>query len=187
MHRALADIDKAVELGHGSPVNYLLRSLLRYEMGDLDGYRADADRALRYAPQWMLAFPELFLTNLEGHFHWALDYYARAIERMPNAYQVYQGRGDACRANGHPDWAIQDYNRAIYLAPKQAELYLSRGRAYQQAGALEPAAADFQRVISLAEKAHIRRQAGNLLKPLLDQTAPTGDPIRATGRSLPAA
>jgi tetratricopeptide (TPR) repeat protein len=183
---ALADMDKAVELGHGSPVNFLLRCLLRYEMGNLEGYRADADRALRFAPQWMLAFPELFLTNVEGHLNWAMDYYGRAIEHMPNAYQAYQGRGDACRANGRPDWAIEDYHRAIHLAQGQAELYLSRGRAYQQTGMLDKAAADFKQAAALADKAHIRRQASASLNVLFSQTAPTAAPTPATEQSSPA-
>jgi tetratricopeptide (TPR) repeat protein len=183
LSRALADMNKAVELGHGSPVNYLLRSLLHHEMGNLDGYRADADQALRFAPQWMLVFPELFLTNLEGHLNWALDYYANAIERMPNAYQVYQGRADACRVNGHADWAIEDYHRAIRLAPEQAGLFLSRGRAFLQIGALEKAAADFQQATTLAEKSHIRREAA----ALLNQIAPASALSPKTGQKSPAA
>ncbi len=178
---ALADMNRAVELGRGSPVAYLLRSLLRFEMGDQDGCRADADRALRFAPQWMLAFPELFLNNLQGHLDWALAYYGRAIERMPNAYQAYQGRADACRANGRPDRAIADYQRAIQLAPRQAELYLSRGRAYLQSGAPDQAAADFRQAAQLADKSHIRRQAETLLKQSAPATASPTPAIEQTG------
>lgn len=182
LDRALVDLDRAVELGRGSPVTHLLRSLLRFQMGDLDGFRADADQALRYAPQWMLAFPELFLTNLEGYLDWALAYYGRAIKRMPNAYQAYQGRADACRVNRRPEWAIMDYERAIRLAPRQAELYLGRGRAYLQTGALALANADFRQAALLAEKTHIRRHAAGLL----NQSEATSAASPASVQSEPA-
>lgn len=161
--RSLDEMNKGVELGRGSPVGYLLRSRLRFEMGDIEGSHQDADQALLYAPQYMLIFSEIFLTNMAGHLDWALDYFWRAINRMPNAYQAYQGRGDACRVNQHPDWAIADYNRAIHLAPKQAEIYLARGRAYQQIGELEKAAADYRDAVQWARRAHIRRLAGEAL------------------------
>ncbi len=180
---ALEDMDRAVELGRGSPVTYLLRSLLRFKMGDMDGFRADADQALRFAPQWMLTFPELFLANVEGYLDWALAYYWRAIERMPNAYQAYQGRADACRVNGRLDWAIADYQRAIHLAPRQAELYLGRGRAYLQTGHPEEASADFRQAAQLADKSHIRRQA----EMLLNQSEGSRAALPGTVQGEPAA
>ncbi len=193
-NRALQDFNYAIDLGSGSPVAYVLRSMLRYEMGDLPGAHADADQALRYAPHWMLAFPEVFLNNLEGHLAWALDYYWRAILRMPKAYQVYQGRGDACRANNQPAWAIADYHRAIQLAPRQAELYLARGRAYRQLDYLAEAAADFQRAATLPGKPHISRQARALLteiqpaqlNPHLSIGAPDGTAARSVQAAPPA-
>lgn len=159
LHRALDDMNKAVELGHNSPIAAVMRSMLRFQMGDLEGSRADAEVALRYGPSWMLVFPEIFLLNLDGHLDWALEYYGRAVERMPNAYQAYQGRADAYRANHHPGWAIEDYTRAIKLGPRLGELYLYRGMAFQAVDAFDKAAEDFQQAARLADKSHIRRQA----------------------------
>ena len=113
-------------------------AVLRHQQGDLDASHSDADQALRFAPEWMLTFPEVFHLNFKGHLDWALDYYWRAIERMPRAYQAYMGRADACRTNERYDWAIADYDRAAALAPRRAEIYLARGKAYQQ---LTPAGA----------------------------------------------
>jgi Zn-dependent protease/Tfp pilus assembly protein PilF len=161
--QALVDMDRAVDLSHGSAITYLLRSILRYQMGDKPGSQRDADQALRYAPHWMLVFPEIFLFNMEDHLDWALEYYWRAIERMPQAYQSFQGRADACRVNQRYDWAIADYNRAIHLAPRQAEIYLGRGLAYRQMGQTGLAAADFQQAAALTNHAHIRRQVEVLL------------------------
>jgi Zn-dependent protease/Flp pilus assembly protein TadD len=159
--QALIDMDRAVDLSHGSAITHLLRSILRYQMGDQPGSQRDADQALRYAPHWMLVFPEIFLLNFAGHLDWALDYYWRAIEHMPQAYQSFQGRADACRVNQRYEWAIADYNRAIHLAPRQAEVYLGRGQAYQQLGQADLAEADFQQAATLATRGHIRRQAQN--------------------------
>lgn len=160
---ARKDMDHAVDLSHGSAVTYLMRSILRYKMGDLSGSHQDTDQVLRYAPHWMLVFPDIFLLNLKGHLDWALDYYWRAIERMPQAYQSFQGRADACRINQRYDWAIADYNRALKLAPRQAEIYLGRGQAYHQLNQSALAAVDFQQAAALATRAHIRRQAESML------------------------
>jgi tetratricopeptide (TPR) repeat protein len=184
LEQAREDIDRAVNLSHGSAINQLMRSILRYQMGDQPGWQRDADQALRYAPHWMLSFPEVFLGNLKGHLNWALDYYWRAIERMPNASQAYQGRADACRINERFDWAVADYNRAIQLAPRQADLYLGRGRAYQQLRQTDLAAADFQQAARLADRAHIRRQAETLLtQAQSSSTAP--DPAAIQQTALP--
>ncbi len=160
---ALADIDHSIELAHGAAINHLLRSILRHQMGDKAGSQRDADQALRYAPHWMLVFPEIFLENLRGHLNWALDYYWRALQHMPKAYQAYQGRADACRVHGQYHWAVADYERAIRLAPRQAELYLNRGKTYQQMERFEEAANDYAEAARLARRAHLRRQASALL------------------------
>ena len=188
--RALEDMNKSVELGRGSPVSYLLRGILRFEMGDREGAARDADQALRYAPQWMLAFPEIFHSNLTGHLDWAVEYYRRAAEHMPYAYQVYQGRADAFRANGRPGWAVEDYQRAIRLAPRQAELYLSRGRSYMALGAPDKAAEDFRQAAQLANRSHIRRIALGLLtgaEPQAQPSAAVDFPAGSPAPSEPAA
>lgn len=160
---ALADMSRAVEQASGAGIGHVLRSILYYEMGEVEKSRADAQQAFRFAPQWMLAFPEVFLNNFKGHLDWAMDYYGCAIERMPNAYQAYQGRADTARINGRMEWAVADYGRAIALAPKQAELYLSRAKAYQALGSTTQALADLQQAARLADRSHIRRQAEELL------------------------
>lgn len=156
---AMADYDQAVAHYQGMVVVFLLRSILRYELGDLPGSYADSDQALRFAPTWLASFQEAFLSTLQGHLAWALDYYQRAAQRTPGAYQVYQGRADALRVNGRPQEALADYNQAIRLEPKQAELYLRRGKAYRDLGQPAPAAADFQQAAQLAAFSHTRRQA----------------------------
>jgi Zn-dependent protease/Tfp pilus assembly protein PilF len=166
LDRALADMNHAVGLGNNTPVAYLLRSILRHQMGDKEGALADAGQVQRFAPQWMLVFPEIFLLNFKDHLEWVGAYYDRAVEQMPGAYQSFQGRADAYRVNNRPGWAIADYDRAIQLAPRQAELYLGRGRAYLQMTMPDSAAQDFRQAAALAEFTHIRRQAEDLLRSL---------------------
>jgi tetratricopeptide (TPR) repeat protein len=156
---AASDLERAVILNQGMVVVYLLRSILRYQMGNLTGAHADSEKALRFAPNWMLTFQEVFLTNLAGHLNWALDYYQRAEQRLPGAYQVYQGRADALRINHQYEAALINYQRAIQLAPQQAELYLRRGKAYLGHGMQSLAADDFQQAIHLANFSHQQRQA----------------------------
>lgn len=176
---AREDIDRSVDLSRGSPTNHLLRSILRFQQGDLAGSRLDSEQALRYAPHWMLAFPEIFLENFKGHLDWALAYYERAIERMPRAHQAYLGRADACRANLRLDWAIADYNRAASLAPRQAEIRLNRGKTYALMGQPSQAAADYHQAADLADLTHIRRQATELLSQAQGAGIPAQEPTAA--------
>jgi len=169
---ALDDFNLSIELTHGSAIHHLHRSMLFFRIGKLENAHTDEDLALHYAPHWMLVFPDVFQTTLEGHLDWALDYYWRAIERMPNAYQAYQGRADACRANYRYDWAIADYDRAIRMSPRQSELYMARGRCFLQMGYGKQAAADFKRARQYANRSHLRRQADRLLAQ-----AQTGAPV----------
>lgn len=180
--RALAEMDRAVELGRGALAPYLIRSMLRFKMGDLQGSRKDAEQAARYAPEWMLTFPEVFLSSLTGHLEWAQDYYARAVELHPGAYQAFQGRADAYRANGKWERAVEDYSRAAALAPRQAEIYLGRGRALQQLGLYNRAAADFRQAADLADRLHIRRLAQACLQSL-SAAAATGGSVHPESSS----
>ncbi len=179
--RAAQDMETAVALGRGAPLGYLMRSMLRFEMGDLAGARRDAVRAQRYAPHWMLAFSSAFEDTVANHLDWALHYYALAAERMPNAYQVFQGRAAACLANGRPDWALVDYQRALQLSPRSAELLLGRGQAYARLGRHEQAAADFTQAAALADRAHIRRQALAYKQKLALAPAVTAAPLASPG------
>ena len=169
--QAQADLDRAVALGSQMPAVYILRSLFRRQRGDRAGAMEDAETALRFAPQWMLVFPEVFLENFRGNPGWVLDYYNRAVQRYPTAYQSYQGRADGLRVNGHHDsvalnWAIEDYHRAIGYAPRRAVLYLNRGLAYLGLGLNEKAAADFRKTLELPAHAHIHRRAEELQRVL---------------------
>lgn len=163
LKQASADLDQAVALGQGMAVAYVLRSILRYQMGELAASFEDMERAMRQAPQWMLVFPEVFLENFKGHVDWVLEYYNRAVQRFPGAYQAYQGRADALRVNGRLNWAINDYQRSIQLAPKRAVLYLNRGLTFQRLGISTRAAEDYRAAIDLADQPYIRERARRAL------------------------
>ncbi len=154
----LADMDQAVELGKSNGVMHLLRSIARFRTGDRAGAMQDADVALHFAPEWLLTLPPATVDGLRGEMDWAMAYYNLAVERFPNAYQAYQGRGDVLRVNNRLSWALEDYHRAIRLAPKVLELFLARGEVYLELGQMEKAHADFQLALA-SKKGHIRRQA----------------------------
>ena len=178
---AAADFDLAVSMNQDMVLVYFLRSMLRYQTGDFTGARGDSEKALGFAPNWMLTFQEIFLSTLDGHLDWALDYYQRAGKRLPNAYKVYQGRADVLRINRRYEAALVDYQRALQLSPQQAELYLRRGKAYL--GLKQPAlaAADFQQTVQLARFAHLRRQAQAELVEIT--LAAAGNPAPGAARS----
>ncbi len=164
--QALADLERALLLDPNSAVSFLLRSMVRYQMGDMTGARKDSEKAMIFAPTWMLSFSETFLDNFKGRLNWVLDYYNRAVELFPNAYQAYQGRADALRVNDQLDWAVEDYHRAVALAPREAELYLGRGQVFHCLGQPDRAAADFRQAGLLANNEFLRQQAQKRLSEL---------------------
>lgn len=184
--RAAADFDYAVSLPNGNLMVYLFRSIQRYQMKNMSGAREDALQALRGAPRWMLAFAEIMELNLKGKLDWALAYYGLALQKMPKAYQAYQGRADACRINDRSDWALADYQRALDLAPRQkhAEIFLNRGKSYLALGQSAKAAADLRQAATLAKRSHIRRKAAALLEQAINPPLATG---ALPAKTVPAA
>lgn len=163
---ALAEIDLGLKYPPPIPLYYFLRSLVNYRLQDLAAARQDQDAALRLSQKEALVMQEFNLDIYEGYLDWATDYYAWALEKLPNSWLVYQGRADANLVNAHYEQAIADYTRAMELAPREVRPHLGRGQAYQKSGQTEAAAADFRQAAALATKSHLRRRAERLLAGL---------------------
>jgi Zn-dependent protease/Tfp pilus assembly protein PilF len=163
---ALAELDMAVKYQPSVPIFHFLRSLVHYHLQDVDSARRDQEAALGLSQKEALVMQELNLDVYQGYLYWATDYYAWALEKLPNSWLVYQGRADANLVNEHYAQAIADYTRAMELAPREVRPYLGRGQAYQKSGQTELAAADYHQAATLADKSHLRRRAERLLAGL---------------------
>ena len=79
----------------------------------------------------------------------AIKLYSEAIELNPNAYYLYENRGECYQAIGEYEKAIQDYSEAIKLHPNISRLYKMRGECYQAIGNEEKANEDFKQAEEL--------------------------------------
>jgi len=163
---ALAEINLAFKYQTPTPLLHFLRSLVHYRLQDFDAARQDQAAALRLSQRDALVMQEFNINVYKGCFDWAIDYYAWALEKLPNSWLVFQGRADAKLVNEYCEQALADYTRAIELAPKEMRPYLGRGQAYQKTGQLDCAADDFRRAAALADKSHLKRRAERLLAGL---------------------
>jgi len=164
---ALESFDKAVGLMPPlPPIVYLLRSMARFRLGDLDSAHTEQDQALRLSPKDALVMFDVNLPVVEGYLDWAEDYYGRVISGKTHLPWAHQGRADAYRINGEYERAISDYTSALELSPREAGLYLGRGKAYQALGERARAADDFRKAKEGTGKSHQKRQAEQCLREL---------------------
>jgi tetratricopeptide (TPR) repeat protein len=160
------EINLAMKYQAPTPLFYLLRSMVHYRLQDFAASRQDHVAALRISQKDALVMHEFNVNVYKGYFDWAMDYYAWALEKLPNSWLVFQGRADAKLVNECYEQAIADYSRAIQLAPCELRPYFGRGQAYQKTGQLDCAADDFRRAADLADRSHLRRRAERLLAGL---------------------
>ena len=79
----------------------------------------------------------------------AIKLYSEAIELNPNAYYLYENRGECYKALKQYEKAIQDYSEAVELHPYISRLYNMRGECYRALGNEEKANEDFKKAVEL--------------------------------------
>ncbi len=77
----------------------------------------------------------------------ALNLYDKAIEKDPNNFRLYIGRGTAYKWKTDFPAAISDYSKALELVPTSSEAYMDRGNAYERNKQYNLSIADFTKAI----------------------------------------
>ena len=98
------------------------------------------------------------------------------IQKYPDDWYAYIGRGNHYRDNELSELAINDYNKAIKIKPDQFKNYFNRGDLYRKINKLDLAIADYSYAISLQPnyaEAYVNRgqyltEKGNLDAALAD-------------------
>lgn len=165
---ALSEFNKAISFLPQTWLFYLIRSIALFRVGDLESAHKDQDMALSLSEKESLVMTDLNLVVYENCLDWAEDYYERVLTKHPRSGYAYQGRADAYRVNNQHEKAIADYVLAIQLMPKEPRLYLGRGKSYLAIFENEKAISDFQLALSMTDKLHLKKQAEELLKNILD-------------------
>jgi tetratricopeptide (TPR) repeat protein len=123
--QALADFDRAIELGAADAWVFMGRGNTYVAMGRYDQALADYGRAIGRA----------------------IELGAVATSTSPAG--VFIGRGTTYQAMGRYDQALADFTRAIELGAAEAWVFASRGLTYRKMERYDDALADFDRAIEL--------------------------------------
>lgn len=133
---------------------YSNRGVARHNKGDLEGAKADFDRALRINPR----LPEVWynrgvLRQDQNDLDGALSDYNRAITLQPRHEKALFNRGELHLLQQSHEAAIADYSAVIKLNPRAASAYTNRGTAFYTLGKSAEARQDFDRAIALETNA----------------------------------
>jgi curved DNA-binding protein CbpA/Tfp pilus assembly protein PilF len=143
LDRAIADLERAIELAPGDAKAYHQRGNAWGLKGDVDRALADYDRALRFAPNDSAVFHDrglMWQRNME--LDKALVDLDRAVRMSFTDPQVYSDRGAVWFEKGRYDRALADLDQAIKINPRLATAYVRRAGVFERKGDQERARAD---------------------------------------------
>ena len=151
IEKALADYDKAIELGYQSPNAFASRGMFHASLRNFEKAIADYSLAIEKDPKddaTYLNRASVYMTS--GKVDEAIQDYTRAVELKPLNAVLYQQRAVAHKIAGKLDEAIRDYDKAIELAPTDIMAWMGRGFVRFQQGDHATAVKDFTKVIELS-------------------------------------
>jgi F-type H+-transporting ATPase subunit b len=151
--RALADLDKAVQLDPRSALALMERASIYHAKGELDRAIADYDAAIAARPKSAAAFygrGEAY--RAKNDLDRAIADYDRALQLDKNSAAAHAGRAKAHRGKGDFDKALADFEEAMKLDSNSASLHVYRGTVYQTKGDLDQAITDYDEAIELDPK-----------------------------------
>ncbi len=148
--RALADLDKALELNPRSARALIVRASIYRVRSQLDRAIADYSAALSETPN----SPEALLGRADAYkmkkrLDLAIEDYTKLIQQRTELGDAYKGRAKAYREKGDLDNAGLDFSEAIKLAPRSSPLYVDRGFVHLEKNELDPAISDFNNAIDI--------------------------------------
>jgi tetratricopeptide (TPR) repeat protein len=117
-YRAIADLDKAVEIDPRYAAAISWRGNAYQRKGDMERAIADYGKAIELDPLYAAPYNnrrDLYSGN--GEFERALADYSKAIELDPQYLEPNVGRGYVHEVLGRREEAIADYRRALAVSP----------------------------------------------------------------------
>lgn len=148
---ALADYDKAIELGYTEAHAYASRGLFHLAMKNHDLAIQDFTTALEKDEEDevpLLNRASVYLSK--GEFDKAIQDYSAAIKLRPANPILYSQRAVAHKLAGELDAAVSDYDKTLELVEKDVSAMMGRGFIKFQQGKHEEAIADLSRVIEIS-------------------------------------
>ena len=177
---ALADFDRAIELGYKQPHAYVSRGLFKSSIGQYDEALDDYAIAIKEEPQDVShRVNRAAVFMLQNKFEQAIEDYDAAIKADPKNSSLYQQRAIAYKASGKLKRSSEDFSKAIELEPNNISAIMGRGFVYFQLSEHKMAVENFSQVIQLNPKAAVAlnnrgynlQQIGEDAKALADYNA----------------
>ena len=169
--RAMADLNRAIEIDPHMAHSFSLRGLLYFQQQKFDYALADLTEAIRLNP----FFEGNFINRGLVHFHMnnlrdAMADYDRVIEMDGNNLIARFNRGLLRAQVADNNRAIEDFDRVIQLEPNNMLAFLNRAMLHNETGNLHAALNDLNVVLEthtdffsgLYMRSELRRRLGDL-------------------------
>ncbi len=148
--KAMADLNKAVELNPSYAEAYNNRGLVYGNQRKYPGALTDFTKAIKLDPTDSQAYNNRgFIYAAQGDLTHALQEINKAIELNPDYADAYYNLGKIYTLQGKLSQAISGYNNAISIDPDYENAYNNRGSVYFQQGAIARAVLDYRKAIDL--------------------------------------
>jgi tetratricopeptide (TPR) repeat protein len=154
--KAIADFDKAIELGYDAAHAYVSRGMFQAAMGNYELALADYNQAIERDPQDEVPVLNRAAVHVSlGKYEAAIEDYTAAIQLRPDHPILYTQRAIAHKQIGELSKAVADYDRAIELAEKDISAWMGRGFLKFQQGNYQGAVDDFSHVLELSPESAV--------------------------------
>jgi tetratricopeptide (TPR) repeat protein len=154
--KALADFDKAIQLGYREAHAFSSRGLFYAATSDFEKAVADFTTAIENGGNDSVAYINRAAAYMSlGKYEEAITDYGKILESAPDSGAIYQQRAIAKKLIGKLDESIADFDKSIEINKENIPAFMGRGFVYFQKAQYEAAIQDFTRVIELNPKAAV--------------------------------
>jgi tetratricopeptide (TPR) repeat protein len=148
--KAIAEIDKAIELRPDYVDSFLQRAVIYKEGSNLFKAVSDYARVVELNPNLSSAQYDFGQTLRQLRmFEPAIEAYEKAIELNPTMLEAYNNLGITYSELKQLDKAIESFKKVVELNPRYTKAYNNLGAAYAQSGDLDSAIETFRQAIEV--------------------------------------
>ena len=155
---ALADFDKAIELGYKEAHAYTSRGLFHAAIGNHEEAIADYNRAIEIDPDDIAPHINRAAVHMQTkQYESAAADYTSALKSKENDIALLHQRAIALKSAGKPKEAIADFDYIVSKNPRDITAIMGRGYIHFQQGEHKEAVEDFSAAIKLNPKDAVAR------------------------------
>jgi tetratricopeptide (TPR) repeat protein len=151
--KALADLDRAIELDPKATLAHYHRANLAYGKAQYDTALVDYNTVIEQDPEFDWAYHVRgWIYYRRADYDKALADYEKAIKLAPTETVFYRDRANVAYSRKKYDDAIPDYTKSIELDPTYNVPWNMRGRCWEAKKEYAKAVADYEKAVELAGK-----------------------------------